>query len=105
MNRRSLPIKRLLKESLLRLLETNTTEEINVKKLCEDAGTTVPPFYAHFESVRNVMKEIEKEITEKVREICRTGRTDTRGKPEKRCEYLYRMKDTELLLFKKQYRQ
>jgi len=100
MNQRIRLTKRLLHESLLELLDNRTVEEISVKELCEHAGINRSTFYAHYGCVRDVIAEIESEITENVKDICRREGADPKTALEHVCEYLYRMKSTELILFK-----
>ncbi len=99
MNQRIRLTKRLLYESLLELLGDRTVEEISVKELCEHAGINRSTFYAHYGSIRDVITEIGREITEKVRDICRREGSDPKTALEHICEYLYRMKSTEMILF------
>ena len=99
MNQRIRLTKRLLHESLLELLGKNTVEEISVKELCEHAGINRSTFYAHYGCIRDVITEIGCEITEKVRDICRREGANPKIALEHICEYLYRMKSTEMILF------
>ncbi len=100
MNQRIRLTKRLLYESLLELLGDRTVEEISVKELCEHAGINRSTFYAHYGCVRDVITEIGREITEKVRDICRREGSNPKIALEQICEYLYRMKSTEMVLFR-----
>lgn len=100
MNQRIRLTKRLLHESLLDLLDKRTIDDISVKELCGHAGINRSTFYAHYGCVRDVITEIEWEITEKVRDICRREASDPKTALEHICEYLYRMKSTELILFR-----
>lgn len=99
MNQRIRLTKRLLHESLLELLEKRPVDNISVKELCESAGINRSTFYAHYAVVRDVITEIECEITEKVKEICRRESGDPKAALRKVCEFLYQMKKTELILF------
>ena len=100
MNQRIRLTKRLLHESLLKLLSKRAIEEITVKELCGHAGINRSTFYAHYGCVRDVIAEIEREITENVKDICRREGSDPKTALEHVCEYLYRMKSTELILFR-----
>ena len=100
MNQRIRLTKRLLHESLLDLLDQRPIDKISITELCEHAGINRSTFYAHYESVRDVIAEIESEITEKVREICCVRGADPRTNLERICEYLHEMKRTELILFR-----
>ncbi len=99
MNQRIRLTKRLLHESLLDLLDKHPVDKISIKELCEHAGINRSTFYAHYGSVRDVIAEIESEITDKVKEICRIKGADPRTNLERICEYLHQMKRTELMLF------
>ncbi len=100
MNQRIRLTKRLLDESLLALLDEKSIDEINVKELCDHAGINRSTFYAHYSCVRDVLKEIERDITERVKEICRHNVSDPSAALEQVCEYLLKMKETELALFR-----
>ncbi len=100
MNQRIRLTKRLLHESLLSLLDNKTADEISIKKLCEHAGINRSTFYKHYNSVSDVIREIEREISEEVKRICNAEGHDPKTALEHVCEYLYRMKRTELILFR-----
>ncbi len=100
MNQRIRLTKRLLHESLLDLLDKRAADDISVKELCEHAGINRSTFYAHYGNVRDVITEIGREITENVKDICRREGSDPKTALEHICEYLYRMKSTELILFR-----
>jgi len=87
-------------DSLLELLSDRSVDEISVKELCEKAGVNRSTFYAHYGKVRDVITEMESEITNRVKEICRRENSDPRARLESICEYLYQKKSTELVLFR-----
>ena len=66
-NQRVALTKRLLKESLLRLLETESLDSINVSLLCREAGINRATFYKHYTTPRDVLLDIEKDILGSVR--------------------------------------
>jgi len=99
MNQRIMLTKRLFQESLLKLLKEKSVDEITVKELCMNAGINRSTFYAHYESVRDVMVEIEKKITEEIKKIWREKNSDVRTKLTKICTHLHNEKQTELILF------
>ena len=59
-NQRIMLTKRLLQESLLRLLEKQELEKISVAELCREAGINRATFYRHYEIPRDVLNEIAK---------------------------------------------
>lgn len=61
-NQRIAITKRLLKESLLRLLNEKELNKISVTELCRDAGINRATFYRHYEIPRDVLIEIEKDL-------------------------------------------
>ena len=61
-NQRIMLTKRLLKESMLRLLESKELEKISVTELCRDAGINRATFYRHYEIPRDVLSEIGKDL-------------------------------------------
>ena len=54
--------KRLLKESMLRLLQERPLEKISITELCRNAGINRATFYRHYEIPRDVLNEIGKDI-------------------------------------------
>lgn len=65
-NRRVLLTKQLLKEALLRLLETKSIEKINVSELCREADVNRATFYHHFSDPHDVLVEVEQEIVDEI---------------------------------------
>lgn len=61
-NQRIAVTKRMLKESMLRLLKEKELDKINVTELCRDAGINRATFYRHYEIPRDVLLEIEKDF-------------------------------------------
>jgi len=100
MNQRVMLTKRLLKDSLLSLLESRSIDAISIKELCLSAGINRSTFYAHYDSVRSVLAEIENGIIEDVKKICQSKRYGTHEKLVRVCDHLYKMKSVELILFK-----
>ncbi len=60
-NQRVMLTKRLLKESLLRLLQSKNIQAISVKELCEDSGINRATFYNHYGRPSDVLEELENE--------------------------------------------
>lgn len=52
----------LLKEALYRLVETEAIQDITVKELCYEANINRTTFYAHFQSVKELIENLESEV-------------------------------------------
>ena len=76
-NQRIAVTKRMLKESLLRLLEEKDLDKINVTELCRDAGVNRATFYRHYQIPRDVLIDIEMDLYYDLRK-----RVDLPKKPE-----------------------
>lgn len=61
-NQRIVLTKRLLKESLMRLLYEKDLEKINITELCMDAGINRATFYRHYALPRDVLTEIQRDL-------------------------------------------
>ena len=61
-NQRIMLTKRLLRESLLRLIAKKDIQKISVAELCRDAGINRVTFYNHYNIPFDVMDDIEKEL-------------------------------------------
>lgn len=51
--------KKVLKDSLLRLLEDKPISKVTIKELCETAGLNRGTFYLHYNEPNDVLREIE----------------------------------------------
>ena len=60
-NQRIAITKRLLKESMLRLMKQKDADKISVTELCRDAGVNRATFYRHYEIPRDILGEIERD--------------------------------------------
>ncbi|MCD8216102.1 MAG: TetR/AcrR family transcriptional regulator C-terminal domain-containing protein [Clostridiales bacterium] len=65
-NQRVMLTKRLLKESIMRLLQNKNIQAISVKELCEDSGINRSTFYKHYGRPCDVLEELENEIIESI---------------------------------------
>lgn len=63
-NRRVRMTKRMLKEALLELLEHKPLEKVTVTQVCARADVNRSTFYAYYESVEQLLREIEDEVLE-----------------------------------------
>ena len=61
-NQRVVISKRLLKEGLLRLLETEKLEKVTVTDLCRESGINRATFYRHYVCPRDVLVELEQDM-------------------------------------------
>ena len=61
-NRRTYMTKRIIKESLIDLLEKKSIDQITVSELCEEADINRSTFYAHYGNVIDVIEEIKNEF-------------------------------------------
>lgn len=90
-NQRVVISKRLLKEGLLRLLERKDLDKINVSELCKEAAINRATFYRHYETPRDVLKDIELDYTQALLRSMTLPRTlaDVRKATEDMCIYLH----------------
>ena len=78
-NQRVMLTKRLMKESLTRLLEKESIHKISIRALCEEAGVNRSTFYKYYGSQYDVLQEMEEELIANVREALeKDGKTTER---------------------------
>lgn len=99
-NQRVMLTKRLLKEGLLRLLQQEELEEVNVSELCRESGINRATFYRHYSSPRDVLVEMGADITREIDGLTREIMTLQEAKEylEEICTYLYANSDMVRLL-------
>lgn len=61
-NQRIAITKRLLKETLLRLLEHKTIDQVSITELCQEAEINRATFYRHYTVPHDLLVEVETEI-------------------------------------------
>ena len=61
-NSRSRETRERLKEALLRLLARRDILDVTVSRLCQEAGVNRSTFYSHYDSIGDLMEELEQEI-------------------------------------------
>ncbi|MCD8118042.1 MAG: TetR/AcrR family transcriptional regulator [Lachnospiraceae bacterium] len=61
-NQRIMLTKRLLKESLIRLMQKKDIQSITVKELCEDSGINRSTFYNHYGRPSDVLADLENDL-------------------------------------------
>lgn len=54
--------KSMMKDALLRLLEHKPIDKVKVNELCAEAGVNRATFYRHYETVQDVLQEIEADV-------------------------------------------
>ncbi|MGM9650466.1 MAG: TetR/AcrR family transcriptional regulator [Faecousia sp.] len=103
-NQRVALTKRLLKESLLRLMEENSIQSITVTELCQNAEINRSTFYNHYGCPADVLKEIETDLLE---DLVRIWQSEGEGKNwpinkrvEALCTYLLEHKKLAKLLLR-----
>lgn len=67
-NQRIVITKRMLKESMLKLLKEKELDSINVTELCREAGVNRATFYRHYEIPRDVLMEIQHDLYRELRQ-------------------------------------
>lgn len=76
-NQRTRLTKRLLRESLLELLEEKPVERITVKELCEAAELNRSTFYAYYQDALSLYYEMGNELVDALLDYVRTGGVET----------------------------
>ena len=87
-NQRITLTKRLLKESLLKLMSEKSIQKISVSELCEAAGINRSTFYNHYGCPEDVLKEIEVEVISDLSQICENDPNGQNIQMNKRIEAL-----------------
>ena len=93
--------KRMIKEALLRLLERKPLDKIKVNELCEESGVNRATFYRHYETLQDVLREIETEFIQQMPRPVKSPRNviEARDHLETVCTYFYDHSDMIRLLF------
>lgn len=63
--------KRMIKEALVRLLEKKSLDKVKVNELCEAAGVNRATFYRHYETLQDVLHEIEQDFAAQIPQLSR----------------------------------
>lgn len=89
-NQRVVITKRMLREGLLRLLQTKELEKINITELCKEAGINRITFYRHYETPRDVLLEMENDLLDELKRSMRTPQSlaELRQYMEEVCDFL-----------------
>ena len=89
-NQRIVITKRMLKESMLKILKEKELDTINVTELCREAGVNRATFYRHYEIPRDVLVEIQQDLFRELRQKISLPGTlgDIRYVVEQLCIYM-----------------
>lgn len=89
-NQRIVITKRMLKESMLKLLKEKELDTINVTELCREAGVNRATFYRHYEIPRDILMEIQQDFYRELRQKISLPGTlgDIRYVVEQLCIYM-----------------
>ena len=101
-NQRIAVTKRMLKDGLLRLLETKPLDKIRVNELCQESGINRATFYRHYEIPQDVLLELEIEFVKQMVPVAKPPRDveEARKQLETACSYLYDHADIARILFR-----
>lgn len=97
-NQRIMLTKRLIKESLIRLLAAKNIYKISVRELCDDAGINRSTFYKYYGSQYDVLTEMESELLKHIQEALGAASKDPVHQIETICSYLEENADIVRLL-------
>lgn len=99
-NQRITISKRMLRESLLRLLKTKELSEINITELCREAEINRATFYKYYNTPQDVLSDIALELIKDMKKMYPPMQTleEVRYCIVKVCEYIYEHADLIRLL-------
>lgn len=99
-NQRIAISKRMLRESLLRLLKTKELGEISITELCREAEINRATFYKHYNTPQDVLADIAMELIKEMKKMYHPLRTldEVRTCVSTICEYIYKHADLIRLL-------
>lgn len=103
-NQRIALTKRLLKETLLRLMEEKNIDKITVTELCDASEINRSTFYNHYGCPKDVLREIETGFVSDLEEISKKAGAGRDWPMDKRiealCTYLLEHKQVSMLLIR-----
>lgn len=101
-NQRVTITKRMLKEGLLRLLDTKNLDKIRVNELCEESGINRATFYRHYETPHDVLLELQRDFIRQAAPISKRPQNviEARKMLEHTCSYFYDHADVAKILFR-----
>lgn len=102
-NQRIKLTKKLLKDSLLHLMEEKSIQRISVSELCKNAGINRATFYNHYTAPSDILTEMGNELAEEIHELLKKKKLYYQGtlqeKVEAVCTYLQKKGQTAKILF------
>lgn len=75
-NRRTIITKKILKDSLLELMQKKTISKITIKEICDLSEMSRSTFYLHYPDQYALLEDIEKEVLEKTFEYLKSLDTE-----------------------------
>jgi AcrR family transcriptional regulator len=89
-NQRVVITRRMLKESMLKILKEKDLDSISVAELCREAGINRATFYRHYEIPRDVLTEIQRDFYKEMKQQTNMPKSpeDIRTAVEKLCVFL-----------------
>ena len=83
--------KRMIQEALLKLLEKKPIDKIKINELCEASGVNRATFYRHYETLQDVLREIQADLIRNIPrpEVPPKSLAETRAKIDAMCNYMY----------------
>lgn len=91
-DRRVILTKKLLRDSLMELMKEKPVGRISVTELCKGAGVNRGTFYSHYHQPEDVLKNIEEDIFNNIRDILSTL-SDTTERHKELMHMLYRNRE------------
>ena len=99
-NQRVALSKRLLRESLIQILEKKDIRRVSVSELCSRAGINRSTFYAHYSVPSDVLSDIKKDFAASLAESVR--HLDRNASPYEKlrgiCQYIYDNRDLQKII-------
>ena len=99
MNQRIALTKKLLKHSLIELLQTQSIYQISIRELCQNAEINRSTFYKYYGSQFDLLAEMEADLLENIEHTLSVHEGDTENVIEQIIVYLERDIDFVRLLF------
>lgn len=73
--------RRAVKLAVIKAMETTDIPEISITSICREAGVSRSTFYRYFESVDDVVKQMEDELIASLRRVSRFDKSKTSSSP------------------------
>jgi len=99
-NLRVVITKKMLKEALLRILETKDINAVKINELCLEAEVNRATFYRHYETPYDILAEIEEDMIHEMFTFNFTSDTDVLCELKNACRYIYENKKIVKILFR-----